>query len=269
MYDNVDGIVASVPGAVADPTVYHNYQVYVSGFHITCYIDGVKRIDWTDPNSRYASGYVSAQVYKTDASFDDFALAKFPRPTPVVTDDGVYTTNLSSLHAAWDIADTNQTGFQYSVGLSAGATNVVPWTSTTNKSATLALTLHPAWTYYVNVQAVYPGGILGPMASTDGITAEVGAVSPFGSVTLTNIPTLSGDTTQRRSRHYARRPVGGGHFRLAWIPLCRQHHERLQCGQLGRRAIQHCDRRGLPHELERASRKSLCPAFPAVRTQSG
>ena len=90
LYNRVDGIVVSVPGAVADPTVYHTYQVYVSGFHITCYIDGVKRIDWTDPNSRYASGYVSAQVYKADASYDDFALAKFPRPTPVVTISGLY-----------------------------------------------------------------------------------------------------------------------------------------------------------------------------------
>ena len=69
------------------------------------------------------------------------------------------------------------------------------WTFTTNQSATLALTLNPAWTYYVNVEAVYPGGILGPMGSTDGITAEIGAGSPFGSVTLTNIPTLSGDMT--------------------------------------------------------------------------
>jgi hypothetical protein len=170
LYNKVDGIVVSVPGAVDDPTVYHNYQVYVSGFRIQCYIDGIKRIDWTDPNSRFASGYVSAQVYKADASFDDFALAKFPRPTPVVTDDGVYTTNLSSLHAAWDIADTNQTGFQYSVGLSAGATDVVPWTFTTDQSATPALMLNPASTYYVNVMAVYPGGILGPIASTDGIT---------------------------------------------------------------------------------------------------
>ena len=195
LYNKVDGLVASVPGAVADPTAYHNYQAYVSGFHITCYIDGVKRIDWTDPNSRYASGYVAAQTYKADSSFDDFALAKFPRPTPVIADDGVYTTNLTALHAAWDIADTNQTGFQYSVGLSAGATNVVPWTFTTNKSATLALTLNPAWTYYVNVQAVYPGGILGPMASTDGITAQAGGASHCGAVTLTSIPTLSGDTT--------------------------------------------------------------------------
>ena len=195
LYNKVDGIVASVPGAVADPTAYHSYQAYVSGFHITCYIDGVKRIDWTDPNSRYASGYVSVQTYKADSSFDDLALAKFPRPTPVIADDGVYTTNLTALHAAWDVADTNQTGFQYSVGLSAGATNVVPWTITTDKTATLALTLIPSWTYYVNVQAVYPGGIRGPMASTDGITAQAGTASHFGAVTLTSIPTLSGDTT--------------------------------------------------------------------------
>jgi hypothetical protein len=90
LYNRVDGVVVSVPGAVADPTVYHNYQVYVNGFHITCYIDGVKRIDWTDPNSRYASGYVSAQVYKADASYDDFALAKFPGPRPAVTISGLY-----------------------------------------------------------------------------------------------------------------------------------------------------------------------------------
>ena len=195
LYDKVDGIVASVPGAVADATNYHSYQAYVTGSRITCYIDGVNRIDWTDPNARYTSGYVAAQVYKTDSSFDDFALAKFPRPAPVVTDDGVYTTNLSSLHAAWTIADTNQTGFQYSVGLAAGATNVVPWTATTDKSVTLALTLNLASMYYVNVQAVYPGGILGPMASTDGIIAALGAVSGFGSITVTNIPTLTGDTT--------------------------------------------------------------------------
>ena len=195
LYNKVDGIVASVPGAVANTGVYHTYQVSVGGYHITCYIDGVKRIDWTDPNSRYGSGYVVAQTLKADSSYDDFALVKFPKPALVVTDDGVYTTNLSSLHATWDTADTNQTGFQYSAGLSAGATDLVPWTPTTNRSVTLALTLLPGSAYYLNVQAVYPGGVLGLVASTDGIVALAGGAPPIGSVTLTNIPLLSGDTT--------------------------------------------------------------------------
>ena len=195
LYNKTDGIVASMTGAIADPTAYHNYQVNVNGFHITCYIDGVKRIDWTDPNSRYASGYVAAQVYKADASFDDFALVKFPRPALVLTDDGVYTTNLSSLQATWDTADTNQTGFQYSVGLSAGATDVAPWTFTTNKSVTIALTLCIGTAYYVNVQAVYPGGVPGPVGSTHGVIAVGGGGAHIGSLVLTNVPVLSGDTT--------------------------------------------------------------------------
>ncbi|MCX6893827.1 MAG: hypothetical protein NTX51_20250, partial [Verrucomicrobia bacterium] len=132
---------------------------------------------------------------KADSTYDDFALVKFPRPALAVTDDGVYTTNLSSLHASWDTADTNQTGFQYSVGLSAGATDVVPWTFTTNKSVTLALTLRIGSAYYVSVQAVYPGVVLGPVGSTDGLIAVGGGGAQIGSVALTNVPVLSGDTT--------------------------------------------------------------------------
>ena len=109
-------------------------------------VDGVKKLDWTDPNARYASGYVAPQVWNADASYDDFALVKYPTPLPVVTDDGVFTSNLSSLHASWTIADTTQTGFQYSISKSAGAADVVPWTPTTATNVTRALTMMPGTT---------------------------------------------------------------------------------------------------------------------------
>ncbi len=133
LYNKVDGIVASVPGAVADPTVYHNYQVYVSGFHITCHVDGVKRIDWTDPNSRYASGYVSAQVYKADASYDDFALAKFARPA--VTISGRYPAGLTCSFLS--LANPSLTCY---LECTTNLAPLSPWTTITSTPSTGSMT---------------------------------------------------------------------------------------------------------------------------------
>ena len=51
--------------------------------------------------------------------------------TPVVTDDGVWTTTDTQLHATWTSSDTTSgiAEYQYAIGTPAGATDVVGWTS--------------------------------------------------------------------------------------------------------------------------------------------
>ena len=98
---------------------------------------------------------------------------------PAVTDDGRYTSNATTLHAGWyaDDPESGVAGYQYSIGRSAGATNVVGWTDVgpaTSVTRT-GLSLAGGTTYYFNVKALNGGGIYGPVGSSDGITVDVTA----------------------------------------------------------------------------------------------
>lgn len=174
LYNQTSGAMVSVPGAVADVDNYHDYRITIEGFRIRVWIDGVLRIDSTDSWQRFASGYVTAQVHKADASFDDMHVVKFPVPTPVVTDDGGFTTDLSRLRASWTVSDTaNIQGYLFAVGTSPGATDVMPWTHTSDTSIDLQIVLTQGSSYYVQVKSVYPGGLESSAGSSDGIAAAI------------------------------------------------------------------------------------------------
>jgi hypothetical protein len=104
-----------------------------------------------------------------------------PPTTPVVTDDGVITTNLSQLHATWTSSDPESgiAAYEYAIGTSAGGTDVVDWTSAgTDTSVTkTGLSLSDGTTYYFSVKAQNGEGLWSAVGTSNGITRRAGGDS--------------------------------------------------------------------------------------------
>ncbi|MBM3250059.1 MAG: fibronectin type III domain-containing protein [Candidatus Omnitrophica bacterium] len=95
-----------------------------------------------------------------------------PPVKPVVTDDGAYTSSSNSLHARWSSSDPESaiTGYLYSIGTSAGTTNVKGWTAITAAEVTVTgLSLSTSYTYYFNVKAKNSAGLWSAVGSSNGI----------------------------------------------------------------------------------------------------
>ncbi len=104
----------------------------------------------------------------------DFTLTDATAPsTPVVVDDGLYTTNAASLHASWSASDpeTGVAEYRYCIGTSPGLANVVGWTSTgaTADVTRSGLSLGYSLAYYFSVIAKNADGLWSATASSDGI----------------------------------------------------------------------------------------------------
>ncbi|MCX6376204.1 MAG: Ig-like domain-containing protein, partial [Armatimonadetes bacterium] len=58
------------------------------------------------------------------------AIDTTPPSTPVVIDDGDFTTSTTTLHASWSASDpeTGIAGYEYAIGTTQGGTDVVSWT---------------------------------------------------------------------------------------------------------------------------------------------
>jgi len=99
-----------------------------------------------------------------------------PPTTPVVIDDGRYTLSTTTLHATWTSADpeTGITLIEYSIGTSAGGSNVIGWTGvgTATSVTKSGLTLTSGTTYFVNVRATNGVGLVSAVGSSDGITVD-------------------------------------------------------------------------------------------------
>lgn len=96
-----------------------------------------------------------------------------PPTTPVVTDDGAYTTSTSQLHATWSSLDAESgiAEYRYAIGTSAGGTDTVDWTSAgTDTEVTHAgLNLTVGTTYYFAVKAKNGQGLWSGVGVSDGI----------------------------------------------------------------------------------------------------
>jgi hypothetical protein len=125
-----------------------------------------------------------------------------PPTTPIVTNDGVSTTSTTSLHASW-FSDTGSgiPEYFYAIGTSAGATNVVNWTSTgTTPNVTNSnLSLSVGTTYYFTVKASV-AGFNSTAGKSDGITVlyssaaenfDIGLLPYWNLISLPLIPTNS------------------------------------------------------------------------------
>ncbi len=109
-------------------------------------------------------------------SSDGITIDRSPPTTPVVTDDGVYTSSTDTLHATWSASDP-QSGiaeYQYAIGASPGSSNVVNWTSTGTNSFVEAtgLNLQNGVTYYFSVRALNQAGHWSSSGFSDGITVD-------------------------------------------------------------------------------------------------
>jgi len=122
--------------------------------------------DWSD-NTNY--GVVIFKPYLTSPVTD------FTRPTtPVVTDDGNYTTSTTQLHASWSSSDLESgiIEYQYAIGSSPGSNNIVNWTSVGTKTEVThtGLSLTIGSIYYFAVKARNGQGVWSYVGTSDGIT---------------------------------------------------------------------------------------------------
>jgi outer membrane protein assembly factor BamB len=116
-----------------------------------------------------------------ESSSDGIVADATPPLAPSVIDGGRFTSNATTLEASWSATDPESgvVGYQYSIGTTAGSSNVVPWTDVGAATSIVrsGLSLQGGVTYYINVKALNSGGAWGPLGSSDGITVDVTAPS--------------------------------------------------------------------------------------------
>lgn len=104
-----------------------------------------------------------------------------PPTTPVVTDSGAYTKSTTTLSASWTSSDLESgiVEYQYCIGTSKGATDVVGWTSTGTSTLVTktGLSLQNGKTYYFSVKAKNGVGLWSAIGYSDGITVDTSGPS--------------------------------------------------------------------------------------------
>ncbi|MHB9035641.1 MAG: beta-alanine-activating enzyme beta-propeller domain-containing protein [Armatimonadota bacterium] len=155
---------------------------------------GVDTVGWTDvglSTSIDKTGlalvdgktyYVNVRAYNgvglvsAVGSSDGITVDSIAPPAPAVADDGQFTSSTSSLHATWTAVTSisGVSGYEYSIGTSAGGTNVKAWTNVGLATSVTAsdLTLTNGGRYYINVRALNSVGRAGAAGSSDGITVD-------------------------------------------------------------------------------------------------
>ncbi|MFA5107731.1 MAG: fibronectin type III domain-containing protein [Patescibacteria group bacterium] len=97
--------------------------------------------------------------------------------------DSDWSNDTTTLSGAWEAATDNLSGiqkYQYAIGTTAGATDVVNWTdngATTSVSAA-SLALENEQTYYLTIRSVDQAGNTGSETTSDGITIDTEAATP-------------------------------------------------------------------------------------------
>jgi|GEM_PF-837393 len=131
-----------------------------------------------------------------------------PPTAPVVHDDGSSTVASTYLHFWWDPAQDPESGisyYEYSIGTSPGATNVVGWTNCGGSLERYQLQLFEPGTYYVNVRATNRAGLTGPAGTSDGITINC-VSSPYS---FTSGAALSASSYKCENANLAKSSDGG------------------------------------------------------------
>lgn len=150
----------------------------------------------TDKQTYYISVTArnGAQAESAVGTSNGITVDATPPTRPTVVDDGEYTASATELHATWDAADPESglSRFEYSIGTSAGATNVTAWTDAgMNRSITRAgLLLQDGSIYYFNVRAYNTVGVVSEVGSSDGIRVDM-QTPPAPEVTDDGAYTLS------------------------------------------------------------------------------
>ncbi len=113
-----------------------------------------------------------AGAWSTAGDSDGIAVDTSAPTAPVVTDDGAYTTDVTSLHATWTGSESESgiDEYQYAIGTSMGGNNIVDWTSTgtTAEVTHTGLSLSDGTTYYFSVKAKNGAGTGAPWGTATG-----------------------------------------------------------------------------------------------------
>ena len=150
------------------------------------WFDGVQKVSnqtWKGTGTDIAKISLAATRFSAltvqKSYVDNLLLEARPAELPVVRDDGEYTPCLDRLRFSFDPAPC-ATAYRYSVGTTAGATDVRDWTGCGASTDVTAsdLTLSEGQRYYVNVQVGSGLGSWGQSTSSDGITVAPGAAIP-------------------------------------------------------------------------------------------
>ncbi len=100
-----------------------------------------------------------------------------PPITPVVADDGEYTSSTTWLHATWSSSDPESgiADYHYAIGTSREGTDIVGWTSvgTATEVTHIGLNLIIGSTYYFSVKAKNEQGLWSEVGTSDGITVTI------------------------------------------------------------------------------------------------
>jgi outer membrane protein assembly factor BamB len=131
-----------------------------------------------DPASVF---YVAARAVNRAGSWSSASMTgpwrmdNTPPTVPVVTDDGAYTSDPTTLRASW-VSQDPESGidrYSYCVGSAAGASDIVGWTSTTSATVTLTgLSLANGSIFYFSVKAFNRAGLVSAVGSSDGIKVD-------------------------------------------------------------------------------------------------
>jgi len=132
--------------------------------------------------------------------------------TPVITDDGTYTSNSRGLHATWTSRDPESgiSGYQYQIRQdSATGPIIVPWTSTGTTAAMTrtGLKLSQGKSYFVNVKARNGTSLWSAVGSSNGIAVDRTAPSI---VTVTDDGTTTPSATTLHATWTAARDPESG-----------------------------------------------------------
>ncbi len=121
----------------------------------------------------------------SQAGFSDGIKVDFTAPPrPSVTDDGVYTSSRTQLHAKWTTSDFESgiAEYHYAIGTTPEDSDVVGWTSagvvgrTTGTEVThTGLSLSDGVKYYFAVKALNHAGLWSEVAVSNGITVDASA----------------------------------------------------------------------------------------------
>ena len=180
----------------------NNLKIYRSKYANTDYIISVgsqatNDIRYQSPNQTTAAGRVktlavdSAGNISSVASKDVFVDWTPPTTIDVVNDglsnDIQFITDAGTLSGNWNAATDPNSGvvkYYYSIGTTAGGTDVVDWTDNwfnTSFSET-NLNLTGNITYYVNVKSVNGAGLESAISSSNGQTLKVDNIAPETSI---------------------------------------------------------------------------------------
>ena len=171
------GAVQSSPAVGGDGTIYVGslddslYAINPNGTLLWQYYlaGAVSNSPAIGPNGTLYVGSADKNLYA-------FTIDRTPPTTPVVVDDGRYTTSATSLHATWSSSnpETGVAAYQYAIGTSAGGTDVVGWTSagTATQVTQTGLVLTNGVTYYFAVKSKNGVGLWSAVGTSDGITVD-------------------------------------------------------------------------------------------------